>query len=179
MRYIYSLLVLGTFYTSISWAIAEEVNIYVAPGKYSDYYHLKFTLTADNVYQKPPSERYLPDNRKLGSNFTVGGQFEVYIPKKQFPIQAPNCKDYILLRMPWTNPDFPNSISFVKEKKILFEKIEAIKRGEIAAVDVVIELNPYVKVKNMKPLRLELEECNVFFRHASGRYIDYVGPLKK
>lgn len=169
MRFIYFLLMLGAFYTSVSWAIAEEVDISVAPGKYNDYYHIKFILTADNVHHI----------KKLGLNFTDGGQFEVYIPKEQFPTQAPNCKEYILLRMPWTNPKLPDSISFVKEKRILFEKIEAVKRGGIAAVDVVIELNPYVKVKNINPLKLELGGCNLFFRHASGQYIDYVGPLKK
>ena len=40
-------------------------------------------------------------------------------------------------------------------------------------VVVYIELNPYVEVNN----NFTLAQCNVFFRHANGRYIPKVGKL--
>jgi hypothetical protein len=48
-----------------------------------------------------------------------------------------------------------------------------------AVVPVVRELNPYVKVINRTPLRLQLTQCNVFFRHAFGGYVDDTQPLQR
>ena len=40
------------------------------------------------------------------------------------------------------------------------------------SVIVTLELNPYINVLNKKPLELELQYCNVFFRHRSGDYFN-------
>jgi len=59
----------------------------------------------------------------------------------------------------------------------LYNRIKEMKESGRGSVDVVIELNPYVRVKSKNPLELELTNRNVFFRSAHGRYIDYVGQL--
>lgn len=117
-------------------------------GKYSNYYHIKYTLKP-NMYQI---------NTEYG--FTSGGQFEVYIPKKYFPISAPNCKKNIILRM-------PGIYSSSNKKETLYK--ELLNNQEKT---VVIELNPYLKVKQKEPLILELKYCNVFFRHKNDDYYD-------
>ena len=160
-------------------ATADEDNtaIYTAKGKYWDYYHIKFTLTPDNTlltlkgyYKYGPSKYEFED-----------GMFQVFIPKNKFPIPAPNCKEYIILRMPGTLDDSPHKEQYVAEKKALFDRIKEMKESGKGQVDVVIQLNESnfgIKVKSKNPLKVEIEGANVFFRDAHGRYIDYVGPLK-
>jgi len=66
----------------------------------------------------------------------------------------------------------------IDAKKALWQSLQAMYESEKDSVEVVIELNPYVRVINPVILKLELEYCNVFFRQAFGAYISYVGPLK-
>ena len=163
----------------ISRATALVHKIHIAPGKYSDYYHLKFTLTPENTKLAIPVAQDSGSKNSDEFMFTSWGQFQIFIPKEMFPIEAPNCKQYIILRMPWTNPSVPESDGYIVEKQSLFQQIRRLKTGKNVTTDVIIELNPYVAVKNKDPLKVELTGCNVFFRHAHGRYIDYLGPLKK
>ncbi|MDD3295795.1 MAG: hypothetical protein PHU64_00360 [Candidatus Omnitrophica bacterium] len=168
-------------------AIASEVNpsakpkIYVSTHRGIDYYHMKYTLTPDNV------ELTLPTYHKYGPSeyFFEYGNFQLFIPKEKFPISAPNCNTHIILRMPMTMGDVfakryytSEQERYIAEKRAVYDKIKQIKESGRGELEVVVELNPYVKVKQEEPLEVELEWCNVFFRDAYGQYIDYVGPLK-
>lgn len=125
----------------------DATEIKVNPGRYSNYYHMTFELISGQYKL----------NTEYG--FNEGGQFEVYVPKKHFPIAAPNCKENIVIRMPYSESE--------TKKRALFDSLAASK-----TVKVTLELNPYLNVIRTSPLELELQYCNVFFRHRSGDYFD-------
>jgi hypothetical protein len=106
-----------------------------------------------------------------------GGQFELRLRPKQFPIQAPHCRGLLILRMPWTAPGVPQADAKIAAKKALLARIWKLGQGSSKGVPVELELNPYVEVISRSPLRLQLTECNLFFRDSFGAYIDYSGPL--
>lgn len=162
-----------TFFISFALC-SDEKTIYTSRGKYEDYYHIKFTLTPDNTLLE------LKGYNKYGtSKYEFSdGLFEIFIPKDKFPILAPNCREYIILRMPMTMDNVSQKEKFIVEKKALFDRIKKMRETKAGNIDVVIELNPYIMVKNKNPLTIELTECNVFFRDSGGRYIDYVGQLQ-
>ncbi|ODC03843.1 hypothetical protein BFW38_10100 [Terasakiispira papahanaumokuakeensis] len=122
-------------------------GVKVTPGKYHDDYHLKLELV---------SGRYAL-NTEYGYN--EGGQFEVFVPKVNFPIAAPNCKENIIIRMPYSHDTEAN--------KNLYDKLNASEN-----VTVTLEINPYVSVLSVEPLELQLENCNVFFRQKNGGYFN-------
>lgn len=126
---------------------AQAQPIKINPGKYSDYYHMQYELKAGQY--------------SLNANygFNPGGQFEVLVPKEYFPIAAPNCNKNIIIRMPYSNQE--------AKKRALYNKLLASE-----SVLVTLELNPYMKVLTKQPLRIELQYCNVFFRHRAGDYFD-------
>lgn len=117
------------------------------PGKYFDYYHMKYELVAGE-YQL--DERY---------GFNAGGQFSVLIPKEKFPIPAPNCNKNIIVRMPYSQNE--------DKKRQLYEDLKSSR-----TTTVVLELNPYVRVLTGDKEQFELTYCNVFFRHKNGDYYD-------
>ena len=61
--------------------------------------------------------------------------------------------------MPYSNSE--------KRKRALYNALLLSK-----TTTVILELNPYVKVLQKEPLQVELENCNVFFRHKAGDYFD-------
>lgn len=122
-------------------------EITVNPGKYFDYYHMEYQLTAGEYTV----------NTQYG--FNPGGQFEIFVPKALFPIPAPNCRKHIIIRMPYSQSE--------DKKRALYESLLASETRS-----VILELNPYVTVVNPEPLQLELQYCNVFFRHRAGDYYD-------
>ncbi|SIO20386.1 MULTISPECIES: hypothetical protein [Pseudoalteromonas] len=124
---------------------AQEIK--VNPGKYSNYYHMKYELRSGQ-YEL---------NTEYG--FNKGGQFEVYVPKEHFPIAAPNCNENIIIRMPYSESE--------AKKRALFDSLVSSQN-----VTVTLELNPYINVLKTAPLEIELQYCNVFFRHRSGDYFD-------
>ena len=126
---------------------AQEVR--VSSGKYADYYHIQYDL--------------IPNQYSLNTeySFNEGGQFEVFVPKTYFPIDAPNCRENIIIRMPYSDNE--------KRKRVLYDELLLSK-----AVTVTLELNPYIKILRKEPLQIELENCNVFFRHRAG---DYYGKI--
>ena len=156
-------------------AQAEEKNnliITVNPGKYSDYYHLKYTLTKDNFL--------LPENTVRDED----AQFDVLINKDVFPVPAPNCRKYLILRMPSSlssRDDTPTEKAefekSMKEKEKLFNRIKEVADGKLKEVQVIIELNPYVTVISKNPLKLKLDYCNIFFRYRGNYYIDNLDPI--
>jgi hypothetical protein len=168
---------IALFFLSVSNAFPSENNkIYVTPNKYSDnepYYHIKYTLAPENTVLKV--ERYYQGKPFDYASLQENGFFEVYIRKDKFPIKAPGCNSkYLFLQM--KGSELPSHIT---EKKELYNRIKKMVETGKGSVDVIIELNPYSIVKKKDPLEIELEGCNIWFREAYGRYISYLGPLRK
>ncbi|USE35832.1 hypothetical protein [Endozoicomonas sp. SCSIO W0465] len=136
------LLIVLVFLTSCPLPALE---IKVTPGKYSNYYHFQYKLRPDHY----------EINKKYG--FNPGGQFEVLVPKAYFPIPAPNCNRNIIIRMPYSSKE--------ATKKMLYDELLQNKE-----VTVTLEANPYVTVLQEEPIKLQLQYCNVFFRHRGGDY---------
>ena len=179
------------------FAFAEDAQIYTSTTKGMAYYHIKYTLTPENTLlpndPKAIAEFGLKRNAKnyrneildeQSINFKENGQFEIFIPVKKFPF-AYHKSGYVIVRMAQTLVDNeysdhskdPKRYDYVAEKQVLYNRIKEMKESGKGSVDVIIELNPYVRVKSKNPLELELTNRNVFFRTAHGRYIDYVGQL--
>jgi len=148
-------------------AAAPAPAISVQPGPYGPYYHLRFALTAAAV-------DLAASDRRVRS----GGQFEIRLRPERFPVPAPHCRGNLILRMPWTAPYAPDAAAKIAAKEALLARILALAKSPDDVVTVVLELNPYVEVTSRDPLGLELTQCNVFFRQASGAYIDTTGPLE-
>jgi hypothetical protein len=100
-----------------------------------------------------------------------GGEFEVIVQPSAFPVPAPSSCKGIIVRMPWTlYSQPPNVKANIVAKKALYDQILTIKSNSGGHVNVVLELNPYITVMQTNPLKLQLSECNVFFRDVSGKY---------
>lgn len=147
----------------------EEQSVVTSVVKDREYHHLEYILKQENIL----SLELLTDNQ-IRAN---GGQFEVFIRKSMFPIEAPKCETAISLRMPWTNPKLADHQLFIDEKQKMYSKIKRVyEHGDSHGTHIVIELNPYVEKVSEG---FKLTQCNVFFRHARGRYISYIGSLKQ
>jgi hypothetical protein len=142
-------------------------TIFVNPGKYAQYYHMHINLIAKAI-----------DFSKSDHAIKPGGQFEIRLRPELFPVTAPNCKGLIILRMPWTNPDSTNADRKIAVKNDLLERILSLKKSQ-NSIPVSVELNPYMKIMSHEPLKVQLTQCNIFFRHANGGYIEHTGPLMK
>lgn len=137
-------------------------------GPSGPYYHMHCSLTAAAI-------DFAASDRQTKS----GGQFTLRLHPEHFPLPAPYCRSTIILRMPWTDPTAPDAMSHIAAKEALLVRILSLAQAPQAVVPVVLELNPYVEVIRHKPLRLRLTQCNVFFRHAFGGYVDHTGPLQR
>lgn len=142
--------------------------VVVNPGRYGPYYHMRFVLTAAAI-------DFTTSDRRARS----GGQFELRLRPEHFPIPAPHCRSSLILRMPWTAPNVPEATQKIVAKQALLERILTLEQDPNAVVPVVLELNPYVEIISSTPLRLRLTQCNIFFRHAFGGYVDDTGPLQR
>lgn len=141
----------------------NHVNSYTtnftASGK--PYYHLIYVLNSENLLQV--------ENYSLQEFEQNGGQFEVLLEKNAFPIQAPNCKSNLILRMPWVPPGTDLSLKYQ-----LYQAILAVHSAQSDSVSIVLELNPYVQKTEQG---LELTQCNIFFRHANSEYVPHTKSL--
>ena len=155
-------------------------TIHALEGKYTRYYHLLLKLHPQNFELTIPTDQrqpqYTTENRY---EFSGNGQFEIFVRKEAFPVPAPKCERYIIVRMPGTAPSRADAARKLEQKRALFDALKELKNSGTGAYEVAIELNPYVQVVRRDPLQLELTECNVFFRQADGAYIDRVGPISK
>lgn len=125
------------------------------------YYHLTFTLTPDNLMSL--------DHFTTQQFIENGGQFELSVNRSAFPVSAPHCHGDIIVRMPWV----PSTVD-VSKKYQLYQKILAIADSKQGEINLAIELNPYVEKTNEG---LQLQHCNVFFRHANHQYIPHIQAL--
>lgn len=161
-------------------ALASESQIHVSPGKYNNYYHMSYSLTPENCELEIPLSERTPKYAETNEyTFSESGQFEVFIRKTHFPVPSPNLKgEFIILRMPWTDPDDPDANKKIAKKRHIFDSIKQMKTLGKGSIELILELNPYVKVLQGDPLKLELSGRNIFFRHSHGSYVDYLGELK-
>jgi hypothetical protein len=143
----------------------KPVDVTVNPGRYGPYYHVRYGLTAAAI-----------DFQQSDRSARGGGQFELRVRASRFPIAAPRCRRWIILRMPWTAPSDAGAAEKIAAKVDLLHRIQALRSAPKDVLPVTLELNPYVKAVEHSPLRLELTECNVFFRHRLGAYVDSTGP---
>jgi len=111
-------------------------------------------------------------SRDLAYSIADGGQFEIFVQPGVLPIEAPGCQDGIIVRMPWTNPDLPDADDAMADKTALLAQFDALRDGQVEEVRSTLELDPYLTLDEAgRPHALS--QCNVFFRHASGRYVDH------
>jgi len=157
---------LSFFNLSLLFGAETAGKIFVTPGKYGPYYHVRLQLKAAAI-----------DFTASDHTISSGGQFEIRLRLEYFPVPAPNCRGPVILRMPWTAPDDAGAREKIAAKEALLKKILALEQFPQETLSVVVELNPYVEVVGRDPLRLRLTECNVFFRHAFGAYVDHTRPL--
>jgi hypothetical protein len=159
---------------------AEQTNISrdIVSGR--TYYHLLFPLTPTNSsLVVPPGYKDPIYRTEDTATFDGSGLFEVYIRASEFPLPAPGCNGgWIILRMPATGYDASDIDTKVAAKRELWDRLQKMYTSKSGSIEVVIELNPYVRVVDAPASKLELEYCNVFFRQAYGGYVPYVGPLK-
>lgn len=165
--------IISVFLIFLPLTSCADTKVHQVKGRYSDYYHINYILNNNNFKfsndemgkdYKDYSEKNLTD---------AGGQFELLIPVNLFPIKSTNCKTSIILRMPWSD----NS-SNIKNKYNLFRKLQKLTPKTNEEINIVIELNPYVKKPDAAKNNITLTGCNVFFRTSKGKYIDYVGEVK-
>ncbi len=146
---------------------APDGQIVVNEGRYSPYYHLRLELNAETI-----------DFAESDRTARSGGQFEIRLRREKFPVPAPRCRGSIILRMPWTSPLATEAKEKIATKEELLKRILALENNPNEVLPVVIELNPYVKLVSRRPLKVQLTQCNVFFRDAHGAYVDATGPVK-
>lgn len=159
---------------------ASPPAIHVSEGKHTQYYHVLLNLRSqDFELTVPASERrprYGSENRY---ELSEDGQFEIFVHKDAFPVSAPTCERYIIVRMPGTAPSSPDAAHKLARKRALFDALKELKTAGTGQQALAVELNPYVQVVSRTPLRLELTQCNAFLRQAHGAYIDHVGSLSQ
>ena len=143
-------------------------TIKTGPGPWkSTLYFLCFQLNSSTV---------LFNNPETLNGFGEDGQFEagafsVIVRPLAFPIPAPGSCKGIIIGMPWTAySESPDAKANIAAKKALYDQLSALKSNAGGHVNAVVELNPYVTVVQAKPLKLQLTECNVFFRDIRGKY---------
>jgi hypothetical protein len=151
----------------VAHSAGSEEQIVVNKGPFVPYYHLRFDLRSDAI-----------DFAQSDRTARSGGQFEIRLRRETFPVPAPRCRGAIILRMPWTPPLATDAKEKIAAKQDLLKRVLELEKQPNETLPVVIELNPYVRAISREPLKLQLTQCNVFFRDAHGAYIDNTDPVK-
>ena len=160
---------------------AEQTNIFQNVVSGRTYYHILFTLTSTNsCISRPPGYKNLKFREGDVETFDPSGLFEAYIRVSDFPVPAPGCDGgWIILRMAATSSDVSDADAKIAAKRELWDRLQKMYASGSGSIEVVIELNPYVRVLDASIPKLELDYCNVFFRQAYGAYVPYTGPLSE
>ena len=141
-----SLLVVSLFLLPPHPILAEQIKFLNEPVLY-------FANTHDlTVNEEAPST--------LESFVRNWSQFEILVPKDQFPIDAPNCKQTVQIRFKGIEP--LNNMASVTQKARwdLLEKIRNKVDRNVAPLIVTVDTSRYVnRLENGK---LRLSYCNVF-----------------
>jgi hypothetical protein len=175
----YTLLILISLLpTCLTHSGAADIVANSTNGK--TYYHLKLSLKKDDFRLTWPEEWFnpqWPESTSGACEFSeASGHFIIFIKKSAFPVPAPNCNsDWLKLLMNGRSDDAADALT----KKALWDRLLAVKKGDLLETTAVIELNPYVSVLNEHPLVVEMDYCNLNFRTAWGAYIDNLLPAPK
>jgi hypothetical protein len=87
-------------------------------------------------------------------------QFEILVPKDQFPIDAPNCKQTVQIRFKGIEPVNNMASATQKARWDLLEKIRNKDDRNVAPLIVAVDTSQYVK--RLENGKLRLSYCNVF-----------------
>lgn len=162
---------------------SSRATISVISDNKGEYRFLNLKLTPDNtvLILKPD---LLPDFLsvffKKGSKYDfLNGSFVINIPRRKFPIPSINNTQYISVIMPETDIYNPNKDKFIAEKKALFESIINMVNSGTGEVEIVIDLNRSVLIKDNDPSLLKIDGARVYFRDVNGRYINHSGFYKE
>lgn len=158
---------------------SNKATISVVNDNRGEHLFLNFKLNPDNtILNLTPSllpEFFLRFFKKGGNNDFLNGFFVIKVPRKKFPIASINSSQYISVIMPETNRDNPQKDKFIAEKKALFDRIVNMVNSGSGEVEVVIDLNRGVLIKNNDPTLLKIDGAEVYFRDINGRYINHSG----
>jgi hypothetical protein len=88
------------------------------------------------------------------------GQFEVRIPKKRFPIPAPNCRKNVILRMPGVPEKAQERDKQLEYRWRQFQSLHALSAGKVDHIEVRIASHPYMNTD--KRGRSTLRYCNAY-----------------
>lgn len=142
---------------------AVEPKIYTVVSKGVTFRHFEVELSSKNtVLPRNISGRERLDDKS--ENFKYG-QFEVFVPPTW--LSLPNrCKNNYIVWMPQTLDEDKHEI---ERKQTLYYRIQHAHHDSTKVVPVVLGLSGDPAYA-----------CNLFFRTDSrGRYIDYVGKLRR
>lgn len=158
---------------------STSATISVISDNKGEYRFLNFKLTPDNTVLNLKSD-LLPDFlyfflKKSSNNDFLNGSFVIYIPRREFPIPSISSTQYISVIMPVTDIHNPNKDKLIAEKKALFNRIVNMVNSGTGEVEVVIDLNRCVLIKDGNPALLKIDGAHVYFRDVNGRYINYSG----
>jgi hypothetical protein len=120
-------------------------------------YGLALTLTATDIISIRPGQ-----NTKEKDFYVDWGQFEVRIPRKSFPIPAPNCKGPIILRMPGEDPSSPDAPQMLRAHFAIFHRLWKLVRTREGRVTVEIAPSPYME--RSKGGEYTLQYCNAYIK---------------
>lgn len=156
-----------------------RATISVVSDNKGEYRFLNFKLTPDNTVLNPNLEaipKFLSFLFKANNkNKVVNGFFVIHVPRKKFPILSINSSQYISLIMPETDSNVFQKDKFIAEKQELFDRIINMVNSGVGEVEVIIDLNRCVLVKDNDPALLKIDGSQVYFREIHGRYINHSG----
>ena len=180
--------------------MAQDVAINTTIGKDGverTYYHLRYTLTQDNStlvtpeewlqchYSKVWGEPINPEGCWCNRPYWVGnGTFVIYLKKDVFPVLSDCKSDWLKLRMNCNRhvDVYETSEAALEDalasKRELWLQIVDLHEGRLEHLEVILELNPYVKVLSETPLILKLDHCNLYFRTADNAYVNHLKVIQ-
>lgn len=180
--------------------MAQDVAINTTIGKDGaerTYYHLRYTLTQDNStlvtpeewlqchYSKVWGEPINPEGCWCNRPYWVGnGTFVIYLKKDVFPVLSDCKSDWLKLRMNGNRhvDVYETSEAALEDalasKHELWLQIVDLHEGRLEHLEVILELNPYVKVLSEAPLILKLDHCNLYFRTADNAYVNHLKAIQ-
>jgi hypothetical protein len=88
------------------------------------------------------------------------GQFEVRIPKKRFPVPAPNCRKNVILRMPAVPEKAEERDKQLEYRWRQFQSLHELSAGKVDHLEVRIASRPYMKTDQHG--RSTLKYCNAY-----------------
>ncbi len=86
-------------------------------------------------------------------------QFEILVPKKNFPIEASNCKETIQIRFKGIEP---SGTTITAKQLARWELLQAIRQNEQNIAPVILAVDVSAYMTKHSDVRYSLSYCNVF-----------------